>query len=589
MEFYEELDEVEEKPFDRQQMKRMLGYVRPYKKRMWLAGASILIGALATMIEPYLIGLIVDVGVLENDWGRVQQLAALLAGLHLLSWFGRRGGVWLTNLIGQDVLYDLRQEIFAHIETLGLRFFDSRPVGRILSRITGDVNAIGKLVQNGLVTLAGEGFILIGIFVVMIWMSPLLTLVAFITFPALLYIVHKMRTTMETGWRNLRRTVSNISAHTNESVNGILVIQAYGRERHNISEFEQLTQDSHDVFMSAARLEERIWPSLEFTGVVGTALVVSFGAWMVLEGELTIGFIAAFVAYQSRFFAPLSTLSRIYTMILKAMASAERIFEFLDHEPEIQSQAGAAVLPPVAGRVRFDHVDFRYGAEQPLVLQGIDFTVAPGETVALVGHTGSGKTTIANLVMRFYDPAAGAIRIDGYDLREMELASVRQQAAMVLQDGFAFSGSIAENIRYGRLEATDDEIMDVCEAVGLAAFVRSVPAGLAYDVGERGNRLSVGQRQLLAFARALIADPRILILDEATSSVDTETELVIQAAMERLLAGRTAFIIAHRLSTIQDADLILVLDHGQIVERGSHEELLALQGWYYELYATQFR
>ena len=589
MEFYEELDEVEEKPFDRQQMKRMLGYVKPYNRRMWLAAGAILVGALATMIEPYLIGLIVDVGVLENDWSRVQQLAALLAGLHLLSWFGRRSGVWLTNLIGQDVLYDLRHEVFAHIETLGLRFFDSRPVGRILSRITSDVNAIGKLVQNGLVTLAGEGFILIGIFVVMLWMSPLLTLVAFVTFPALVYIVHKMRTTMETGWRNLRRTVSNISAHTNESVNGILVIQAYGREQHNISEFEQLTQDSHDVFMSAARLEERIWPSLEFTGVVGTALVVSVGAWMVLEGDLTIGFIAAFVAYQSRFFAPLSTLSRIYTMILKAMASAERIFEFLDHAPEIESQAGAPSLPPVEGRVSFENVDFRYGPDLPTVLSGIDFTVEPGETVALVGHTGSGKTTIANLVMRFYDPAGGAIRIDGHDLREMELTSVRQQAAMVLQDGFAFSGSIADNIRYGRLEATDDEIMAVCEAVGLAEFVRGIPAGLNYDVGERGNRLSVGQRQLLAFARALIADPRILILDEATSSVDTETELVIQAAMERLLAGRTAFIIAHRLSTIQDADLILVLDHGRIVERGTHEALLALRGQYYELYATQFR
>ena len=589
MEFYEELEEVEERPFDREQMRRMLRYVEPYRRRVLLAAVFILCSSMATLFEPYIIGKVVDVGVLERDWPGVQQLVLILAGLHLFSWLGRHNGVWMTNVIGQNVLFDLRQQVFGHIQKLGLRFYDDRPVGRILARITSDVAAIGQLMQNGLVTLVGEGVILVGIFVVMLWLSPLLTLVAFLTFPVLGYIVYKMRTTMSTGWGNLRRSVGNISAHTNESVNGILVIQAYGREDHNIRNFESLTQDAHNTFMSAARLEERIWPSIEFTGVIGTALVVGVGSWMVLRGDLTVGFIAAFVAYQSRFFAPLNTMGRIYSMVLKAMASAERVFEFLDHESEIEDAPGATALPPVVGKVSFAEVGFRYHPEGPLVLQDISFTAEPGQTVALVGHTGSGKTTIANLIMRFYDPVLGSIRLDDHDIRQYTLRSVRQQTAMVLQDGFAFSGSIADNIRYGRQSATDAEITAVVEAVGLADFVAGLQDGYDYDVGERGGRLSMGQRQLLAFARALIADPRILILDEATSSVDTETEMLIQAAMGRLLTGRTAFIIAHRLSTIQDADLILVLDHGRIVERGSHDELLAQRGRYYELYATQFR
>jgi ATP-binding cassette subfamily B protein len=331
-----------------------------------------------------------------------------------------------------------------------------------------------------------------------------------------------------------------------------------------------------------------IWPAVDLAGVIGTGLVVIVGAAQVLNETLTLGFVIAFVNYLWRFWSPLSAMSRIYNMTLSAMASAERIFYFLDTTPEITDKPGAMPMPAIEGEVVFDHVYFKYDPQQEWVLREVNLHVRPGETIALVGHTGSGKTSIANLVSRFYDPLEGSVRIDGYDLRDVQVESLRRQMAVVLQDGFAFSGTIAENIRYGRLEATDEEVRAVAEAVGLDAFVQSLEDGYAYEVGERGNRLSVGQRQLVAFARALLADPRILILDEATSSVDTETERTIQEAMATLRAGRTAFVIAHRLSTIRNADRILVIDKGQIAEIGTHEELLAQRGRYFDLYLTQF-
>ncbi len=585
---FEELEDATERPFNTGYFFRMLGYMRPYKKEMAITALGILLASGVSLFEPYLLGRVVDEGIIGGNLQAIQQIAVILLVLHLLAWVGGRTRQWMSGVIGQNVLYDLRQELFVHIQSLSLRFYDKHPVGRILTRITNDVSSIARLLNVGLVTLVGEGVNLLGIIAVMLWMSWRLTLTAFVVMPVVIYIFYKARTSIEGSWKNVRKTISNINTNVNESVNGIVVSQAFVREKRNIGAFRDLSQSANDSWMKAVKADEVIWPGIELAGVVGTGLVIIVGAAQVLNETLTIGFVIAFVNYLWRFWSPLSAMSRIYNMTLSAMASAERIFYFLDTVPEITDKPGAIPMPPIEGEVVFDHVYFKYDPEQEWVLREVNLHVRPGETIALVGHTGSGKTSIANLVSRFYDPLEGSVRIDGYDLRDVQVESLRRQMAVVLQDGFAFSGTIADNIRYGRLEATDEEVQAVVEAVGLAEFINSLEEGLAYEVGERGNRLSVGQRQLVAFARALLADPRILILDEATSSVDTETERLIQEAMITLREGRTAFVIAHRLSTIRNADRILVIDKGQIAEIGTHEELLAQRGRYFDLYLTQF-
>ncbi len=584
----EELEEAEQRPFNKQFFLRMLGYLRNYKRQMALTALGIVLAAGVPLFEPYLLGKVVDDGIIPGDIAAVVRITLLLAVLHILGWIGGRTRTWTASVIGQGVLYDLRQDLYLHIQKLSLRFYDRFPVGRIMSRITSDVESIARLLNTGLVTFVGEGFNLVGIILVMLWMSVPLTLVAFVTMPILMFILFKLRTSLETSWKNVRKSVSNINTYTNESVNGIQVTQSFVREQTNIGAFQDLTKDSHKAWMSAVRSDEAVWPSVDFIGVLGTSLVIIVGGALVLNESLTVGFIIAFINYVWRFWTPLSAMSRLYGMTLSAMASAERIFAFLDTLPEISDRPGANSMPAIRGDVHFDHVYFKYDPEQNWILNDIQFHARPGETIALVGHTGSGKTSIINLLMRFYDPLEGAVRIDGIDLRDVQVHSLRSQMAIVLQDGFAFSGTIADNIRYGRLDATDEEIRVVAEAVRLDEFVQTLDDKYDHDVGERGNRLSVGQRQLMAFARALLADPRILILDEATSSVDTETEIRIQKAMATLRQGRTAFVIAHRLSTIRNADRILVIDQGRIIELGTHEELLARQGRYFQLYLTQF-
>lgn len=585
---FEELEDAEQRPFNKEFFIRMLGYLRNYKREVVVTALGILLASGVPLFEPYLLGKVVDDGIVPGDITAVGHIAILIVILHLCGWIGGRTRTWTAAIIGQGVLFDLRQDLYLHIQKLSLRFYDRYPVGRIMSRITSDVESIARLLNTGLVTFVGEGFNLLGIVLIMLWMSVPLTLVAFVTMPILIFLLYKLRTSLETSWKNVRKSVSNINTYTNESVNGMQVTQSFVREHENIVTFKGLTQDSHEAFMSAVRADEAIWPSVEFVGVLGTGLVVIVGGALVLNEALTVGFIIAFINYVWRFWQPLSTMSRLYGMTLSAMASAERIFGFLDTKPEITDRENAVPMPAVKGDVHFDHVYFKYDQDQQWILNDINFRARAGETVALVGHTGSGKTSIINLLMRFYDPLQGSIRIDGIDLRTVQVESLRSQMAIVLQDGFAFSGTIAENIRYGRLDASAEEIIAVSKAVHLDEFVETLEEKYEYDVGERGNRLSVGQRQLMAFARALLADPHILILDEATSSVDTETEMRIQEAMATLRKGRTAFVIAHRLSTIRNADRILVIDQGKILEWGTHEELLARQGRYFSLYLTQF-
>lgn len=585
---YEELEEAEQRPFNKQYFFRMLGYLGRYRRESVLIGLAIIASAGVPLFEPYLLGRVVDAGIIAGDFSVVQRLALLIMALHLLSWVGSRTRTWMSAVIGEGVLFDLRDDLFTHIQRLSLRFYDKHPVGRIMSRITSDVESIARLLHTGLVTFVGEGINLIGILAVMLWMSWRLTLVAFVTIPLLTFLFYKARTTIETGWKNVRKTVSNISTNLNESVTGMQVTQSFARERRNMHAFQGLTETSKETWMQTVRAEEVIWPSIDLIGVTGTGLVIVVGASMVFNETLTVGFVIAFINYLWRFWAPLSAMSRLYGMTLSAMAGAERIFNFLDTAPEIANKASAAPLPPVRGEVQFDRVNFKYDSEQEWILHDVDFRVRPGETVALVGHTGSGKTSIISLLLRFYDPVEGAVRVDGHDLRDVQVESLRRQMAIVLQDGFAFSGTIADNIRYGRATASDAEVEAAAKAVRLHEFVSTLEDGYNHDVGERGGRISVGQRQLLAFARALLADPRILILDEATSSVDTETEQTIQQAMQTLRQGRTAFIIAHRLSTIRHADRIMVIDKGRIVEWGTHAELLGMHGRYFDLYLTQF-
>jgi len=587
--FEEELDEAAEKPFNYGYFKRLMKYVRPYSRALLVVGLFVVVGTVANLLEPYLIGLIVDLGVMNKDLTLVFELVGVLIVFRFLAWGAGYLRVFAIGRIGQSVLYDLRAELFSHIQKLSLRFYDNRPVGKIMSRITSDVGSINELLNGGVATIIVEGLSLAGIVIIMLAIDWRMALVSFCITPSFYLLFGKLQKRIEGAWVNVRKSASNMNANLNESVNGIRVTQAFGREERNIQRFERINQVNRNANVRAVKLDNLIWPAVELVGIVGVSLLLWFGASQVIAGAMTLGVVLAFTNYIWRFWGPVSALSKVYSQVLSAMASAERIFEFLDTEPEIQDKPGALPMPPIQGEVRFEGVQFKYEATSKAALRGVDLHVTPGQTVAIVGPTGAGKTTIINLIMRFYDPTEGRVLIDGRDLRDVQLATLRSQISLVLQDPFIFSGSIADNIRYGRLDATQEDIEAAAKAVHLDEFINRLPDKYDHEVGERGSRLSLGQRQLVSFARALLADPRILILDEATSSVDTQTERMIQQALEVLLRGRTAFVIAHRLSTVRNADVILVMQEGQIAEQGSHDELMAQRGLYYRLVTSHDR
>ncbi|BCX04684.1 MAG: putative ABC transporter ATP-binding protein YknV [Candidatus Roseilinea sp.] len=582
--FEEELEqEAQERPFNYGYFKRMLKYLNPYKAQLGVVGAFVLLGTLANLLEPALIAVIIDQGVMNKDVPLIVGLIGALMVFRLIAWAAGYARIHRINIVSQGVLHDMRSELFTHIQKLSLRFYDNRPVGKIMSRVTSDIGAINELLNGGLTMIIAEGLSLIGIVVIMLAINWQLALACFAALPFFWLIFGSLRNKVETTWMNVRKSASNMNANLNESINGVRVTQAFNRQEHNITRFARINQWNRNANVRAIKLDNLIWPLFDLVGVMGTALLVYVGVVQLNAGLVTVGVITAFIQYLWRFWAPVSALSRVYSQVLSAMASAERVFEFLDTAPEVQDAPNAKPLPPVRGEVKFENVHFKYEATSKSALRGVNLHVQPGQTVAIVGPTGAGKTTIINLIMRFYDPTEGRVLIDGHDLREVTLASLRAQVSLVLQDPFIFSGTIRDNIRYGKLDATDGEIVAAARAVGLDAFVSRLKEGYDYEVEERGGRLSLGQRQLVSFARALLADPRILILDEATSSVDAQTERLIQQALRVLLKGRTAFVIAHRLSTVRDADLILVMRDGQIAEQGTHDELMALHGLYYRL------
>ncbi|GGD63516.1 ABC transporter ATP-binding protein [Paenibacillus nasutitermitis] len=583
-----DIDELEEKPFNRQYMKRLFNYLLPYKKVLTLVTVIVLLNMALSLAEPLLIGYLIDAGILKKDFSVIYWISALLLGNRLLGWLFGYLDTRMINFTGQRILFDLRQQLFNHLQTLSFRFFDGRPAGKIMSRITNDTNAIGELINGGLITIVMELTHLIGIIAILLWMDWKLALLSFIMLPLLFLIIIILQPKIEGSWSRSRKTMSAINGNINETIQGIRVIQAFSRQKENNRRFNKLNAGNKQAFMRAVTLESAVWPSVELIGMIGSCIVIWFGAKQVMSDALSLGFLMAFINYLWRFWGPLSALTKVYSQVLSAMASAERIFEILDTDPEVSDSRTAKPMKPIRGEVVFENVGFRYGEDKPQVLHEVNLHIKPGQRVALVGPTGAGKSTIVNLLMRFYDTTEGRILIDGEDVKEVTLESLRRQMGIVLQDSFIFSGTIEENLRYGNEEASDEKLRQAAENVRIDRFVSQFADGYQTQVEERGSKLSVGQRQLLAFGRVLLSDPRILILDEATSSVDTETEQHIQAALENVLQGRTAFIIAHRLSTIRDADLILVVQNGGITEKGTHEELIAAGGLYSKLYTTQF-
>ncbi|WP_223069439.1 ABC transporter ATP-binding protein [Paenibacillus caui] len=586
-------DDAIDKAFDWKQFSRLFSYMKPYAKQMLpLVLVMMVLGTLTKLTVPFLTSLAIDRAIAPKDGNTSLSLLYIITAsvivLYLIQWIAGVYRIKFTNIIGQRVIYDLRSDLFKHIQKLSFNFFDKRPAGSVLVRVTNDINSLQDLFTNGVVNLMIDCVQLVGIVLILLLINWKLGLAVMVTVPIMFFISTKLRQKIRVAWQVVRMKNSRINSHLNESIQGIRVTQAYTQEQENMKFFDRMNMESRKSWDKASAMNQGFGPIIEVTGGIGTLILFWLGAYLIQHDQLTVGLLVAFSSYVSNFWDPINRLGQMYNQLLVAMASSERIFEYLDEEPMIKDKPGAITLPQISGDIRFERVVFEYEKGRA-ALKGIDIDVKAGQSIALVGHTGSGKSTIINLISRFYDIKSGRITIDGYDIRDVTVQSLRKQIGIVLQDTFIFSGTIRDNIRFGRLDATDEEVERAAMAVGAHEFIDKLPNGYDTEVEERGSALSMGQRQLLSFARALLADPRILILDEATASIDTETELKIQEALKILLQGRTSFIVAHRLSTIRHADKIIVLDHGEIKEEGNHKELVAINGIYNGLIEAQFR
>lgn len=588
--FHYSKDEVIDKPFNWEQMWRLLQYVKPYTKNLLpLSFLTVIISTAVRLLIPILIGVYtLDRAIINKDTTLLLELVLIILGLYVVSYVVNTLRIRWMNQLGQKVIYDLRQHLFTHVQSLSHRFFDKRSAGSILVRIMNDINSLQELFTSGVINLLTDFLLLFATIFILFSLNAKLTIAIMVILPIMFFISTSLRKKIRQSWQQVRLIQAKINSHLNESIQGIRVTQAFTQEKENTQFFKVMNQENFETWKQAVRKNAMFGPIVEMTNAVGTVILIWYGAALVANGECTIGEFVSFAFYLGMFWEPISRLGQLYNQLLIGMASSERIFEFLDEQPIVKEAAQPLVLPAMKGQIDFENVEFCYDPTRK-ALNGVSFSINAGETTALVGNTGSGKTTIANLVSRFYDATAGVVKIDGHPIQDLSIAGLRSQISVVLQETFIFSGTIMENIRFGNPTASDEEVMDAAKAVGADSFISKLANGYLTEVEERGNVLSVGERQLLSFARALLADPKIIILDEATASIDTGTEVKIQQALKTLLKGRTAIMIAHRLSTIRESDKIIVLGHGHILEQGNHDILMEKQGVYYKLVKSQYQ
>jgi ATP-binding cassette, subfamily B, multidrug efflux pump len=599
-------EEVLGKAYDSRLMKRLVTYLRPYKWQVGIALGSILLKVGADVLGPYLTHVVIDRYLAPVPGLRtpldfmlsskplvgIAQIAALGVGLLTFSFLLEYLQTYFMQWAGQMVMFDLRSQIFRHLQHMHIGFYDKNPVGRLVTRVTSDVDALNEMFTSGVVSIFEDVFVLAGIVWLMLRMNRNLALITFAVLPFIAIATKLFRDKVRDSYRRIRVAIARINGYLQEHVSGMVVLQLFNREERAFEKFSDVNATHMEAFKDAIMAHAVYYPIVEILSSVAIACVIWFGGNDVIRNTTTIGVLAAFIQYAQRFFRPIQDFSEKYNILQSAMASSERVFKLLDTPAEITSPA-VTKTPEGPGRIQFDHVWFAYRTVAPSepdwVLRDVSFIIEPGQTVAIVGHTGAGKTTIISLLMRFYDVQKGAIRIDGVDVKEMDLADLRRRFGVVLQDPFLFTGTVEGNIRLGTAWIEDADIEKAAEDVNLADFVRTLPGGFKEEVRERGSTLSTGQKQLISFARALAHEPKILILDEATSSVDTETEFRVRDALNRMVEGRTSVVIAHRLSTVQRADKIIVMHKGQVREMGTHQELLAQRGIYYKLYQLQYK
>lgn len=584
-----DMDEVLEDSFDVNQLKRLASYIAPYKMKMIGIIVLMLVSSALTMLIPIFFQNVMDECIPNQDMKMIWIYAGLTLVIALISALALGIKIKTMSVVGQDIVHTIRSDIFAHLQELPFSYYDDRPHGKIQVRVVNYVNSLSDLLSNGIVNTFTDLCNLIFILIFMFILDVKLTLICLCGLPILALVIILIKKKQRKAWQIQSNKQSNLNAYIAESINGIRVTQSFVREQENTGIFNHLSRNYRKAWMKAVMFNFTMGPSVDIISTVTMSFVYVLGVRWILapDATLTVGVLIAFTAYISRFWAPINTLAGFYNSLLTAISYLERIFETIDEPVNVKDASDAVEMPPIKGTVQFDHVSFSY-EEDHKILQDINFTARQGETYAIVGPTGAGKTTIVNLISRFYNVDSGTIRIDDVDISKVTLHSLRTQMGIMMQDSFIFSGTIMDNIRYGNETATDEEVIEAAKTVCAHDFIMEMDHGYETQVNERGSRLSAGQRQLISFARALLADPKILILDEATSSIDTETELVLQKGLSRLLQGRTSFIIAHRLSTIQNADCIMYVDQGGILERGNHEELLAQKGEYYKLFMSQY-